>query len=366
MALPTIPVPSIRPSMGGQQQDPLAALTSHLQANPGLYWTLAAGLLGGKQALPQALSQIPSAMKLDASRQQQQKQQQAIDAYIQNQQATGAMQPATADLYRAFPDQAAQQALGGAKGTSDITNYQYAKKDGFTGSFQDWLKGPGQARPEYGLNLSYGKDANGNWVALQPSKAGGGLTVAPTPEGVTLQAPGDIAGAKADATVDAKTAGAARAALPAAEQAVTIAKDAIDSLRNDAAGQADQFGNFLGIIPQQMTLAIPGTPKANFRVKLEQATGQAFMQARSMLKGGGQITDYEGRRGEAAYSRMQAAAEQGSRDEFLRALDDFEQAVDAGYEKLQKAAQGGYAKGAAPKSDGWNDLGNGVRIRELP
>jgi hypothetical protein len=154
-----------------------------------------------------------------------------------------------------------------------------------------------------------------------------------------------MASGKTNATVDAKTAAAARAALPGAEQTVAIAKQAIDTLRNDRAGMGEQFGNILGI-PQQMTPAIPQSNKAKFRVNLEQAGGQAFMQARAMLKGGGQITDYEGRRAEAAFSKIQAAAESGDQVQFLQALDEFEQAVDAGYQKLQAAANGGYEQGA--------------------
>lgn len=171
--------------------------------------------------------------------------------------------------------------------------------------------------------------------------------------------PVSMAGAKQGAVVDAKTAAAAREALPAAQTAADIALKAIDTLRNDAAGQADQFGRFLGIVPQQWTPALPGTEKADFRVNLEQAGGQAFLQARQMLKGGGQITDFEGRRAEAAYSRMQAAAANGSQQEFQAALDDFEWAVRAGVDKLKEAA----APGGAAVQPGWQDAGDGVRIR---
>lgn len=356
MALPTVPLPRIRPTMQAQGQNPLDALAAHLQANPGLYWTLAAGLMGGKQALPQALSNMPAAMQLDSGRQLQARQQKAVEGFIQSQ----ALPPATADLYRAFPDQAAQQAFGGTGTTSDIKNFEFARQNGFRGTFQDWLaQGAGNNANRRALQPTWMQDSSGNWVPGQLTQSGG-LEPSQLPEGYKAVPPSDVIGAKQTATVDAKTAGAARAALPAAEQAATIAKQAVDALRNDAAGQADQFGRFLGVVPQQWTPAIPGTSKANFRVKLEQATGQAFMQARAMLKGGGQITDYEGRRGEAAYSRMTAAAEQGSRDEFLRALDDFEQAVEAGYEKLQAAAQGGYTEGAVkgrggtPPTSGWS------------
>lgn len=243
--------------------------------------------------------------------------------------------------------------------TSDINNYLFAKQNGFTGTFQDWLaQGAGNNANRRALQPTWMRDQNGNWVPGQLTQSGV-LEATQMPEGMTAVPPADVTGARQTATVDAKTAGAARAALPAAEQAVAITRQTVDALRNDAKGQADQFGRFLGVIPQQWTPAMPGTPKANFRVNLEQASGQAFMQARQMLKGGGQITDFEGRRGEAAYSRMMAAAGNGDQQSFLTALDDFEQAVEAGYQKLQAAAQGGYTEGAvrdrggAPPSSGW-------------
>ena len=75
---------------------------------------------------------------------------------------------------------------------------------------------------------------------------------------------------------------------------------------------------------------------------LNQASGQAFMQARQALKGGGQITDYEGKRAEAAISRISDAAKSGDKQTFLDALDEFEQAVTDGYAKLREVAGGGY------------------------
>ncbi len=152
------------------------------------------------------------------------------------------------------------------------------------------------------------------------------------------------AGQRATGTADAKNAAAARAMLPGAQQMLAITDKAVNSLRNDTAGQGEQFGNILGI-PQQMLPAFPGTEKANFRNMLSQGAGQAFLQARAVLKGGGQITDYEGGKAEAAFSRMQAAANSGDATSFNAALDDFQQAVHDGYAKLVAAAQGQYAAG---------------------
>ena len=52
---------------------------------------------------------------------------------------------------------------------------------------------------------------------------------------------------------------------------------------------------------------LPGTPMKRFQTRAEQLTGQAFMTARDALKGGGQITDYEGNRAAAAIGRLDTA-----------------------------------------------------------
>jgi hypothetical protein len=100
----------------------------------------------------------------------------------------------------------------------------------------------------------------------------------------------------------------------------------------------EQFGNIMGV-PQQMTPAWPGSAKANFQVTVERATNRAFMEARQMLKGGGQITDFESRKAEAAITSMQLAMQKGDKNLFLQSLDDFERAVNDGYAKLAQQSQ---------------------------
>lgn len=158
--------------------------------------------------------------------------------------------------------------------------------------------------------------------------------------------PGIAAGARTSSVVDEKTSGAARAALPSAEQNFAIASRAADALLNDKQGMNEQFGNIMGV-PQQMTGAFPGTAKANFRVQLEQLTGQAFLNIRQALKGAGAVTDYEGQRGEVALSRAAAAAEKGDQKAFEAAVIEFKDAIAKGLELLRQQAQGGYAAGTS-------------------
>lgn len=174
--------------------------------------------------------------------------------------------------------------------------------------------------------------------------------------------PAELAGSKTGATVDAKTAGAARAALPGAEQMMEITNKAVQEVRNNAKGMNEWFGQ----IGPRGVYVNPGSEMGKFQAAAAPTNAQAFMQARNMLKGGGQITDYEGRRAEDAISRMQAAIDKGDQDQYLRALADFEQAVAEGYQKLVATAQGGYSAGGqgmappAPLTSG-NTTSSGVQ-----
>lgn len=244
---------------------------------------------------------------------------------------------------------------GGPSPTADMQNYEYGlTHPGFI-DFQTQRGGAAETSltPTWGIDSDPQSPTYNKPVLGQLNKAGQFVKTA-LPPGVQPMNPMDLAGGKTTATVDAKTAAGARAALPGAEQAVTIAKNAIALIRDDAKGLADQFGN-TGPFPNRNLPVIPGVfgqDRGNWQANFSQANGQAFMQARQMLKGGGPITDYEGMKGEAAYSRMQAAVEKGDKENFLRALDDFEQAVDQGYQKLVDTANSAYAAGgpAVPAS----------------
>ena len=61
----------------------------------------------------------------------------------------------------------------------------------------------------------------------------------------------------------------------------------------------EQFGNILGV-PQQMLPTIPGTERAQFQVAVDRGVNRAFLEAREVLRGGGQITDFESRKAETA------------------------------------------------------------------
>jgi hypothetical protein len=95
---------------------------------------------------------------------------------------------------------------------------------------------------------------------------------------------------------------------------------------------------------------VPGTPEADFKAIRDQAAGGAFLEAYQQLKGGGPITDREGAAALSAMTRM--GDPNISEKEFDRALDDYLEALDAGFAKLEKTAKGDFStepKKAAPK-----------------
>lgn len=86
-----------------------------------------------------------------------------------------------------------------------------------------------------------------------------------------------------------------------------------------------------------------GTDAMDFQVVLDQLGGQAFLQAFETLKGGGQITEVEGKKATDAMARLNRKQ---SDAEFKRSLQDLREVVGAG---LQRAKAG--AGGATPVPD---------------
>jgi hypothetical protein len=196
----------------------------------------------------------------------------------------------------------------------------------------------------------------GSRGSFKPISIGQGNTFAPPTKTVDLgtsvavMGPGgaqtgtlqkDLAGAEeqkalgkgqGEATVTARTA------LPGAQQAATDVATQVNRLKNDPS-----LASVLG----PLDAVTPNLSAGSNRVQsyIDQLAGGAFLQARTLLKGGGQITDFEGRKAEQAYIRLNQAQ---SPEDFKSALDDFNDAVQAGLAKLSAQAGQGGAPTAAP------------------
>ena len=97
---------------------------------------------------------------------------------------------------------------------------------------------------------------------------------------------------------------------------------------------------------------VPGTEPANFQVLLDQLQGQQFMQAYETLKGGGQITEVEGRKATEAMARMNPRQ---SEEAFLQGVSEFQSIVRAAKERAaakiqpQESPSTPAAQSAAPR-----------------
>ena len=82
---------------------------------------------------------------------------------------------------------------------------------------------------------------------------------------------------------------------------------------------------------------VPGTDAYNFAALHNQIAGQAFLQAFESIKGGGQITEVEGKKATQAITRIK----QGLSDaEYVKELNTLRQIVLKGRERAEKMARG--------------------------
>lgn len=145
--------------------------------------------------------------------------------------------------------------------------------------------------------------------------------------------------AEMDATKIRETAAANAAVdLPSVLASGQQALSLINSIKSDPA------------LPTRVGLhsylpAIRGTPGAGFDAKVEQLHGKVFMDAYQALKGGGQITEVEGHKAEAAIARISTA--QNEKD-FKAALDELAGIVQTGMNRAQSKAVSPSARGNIP------------------
>lgn len=149
-----------------------------------------------------------------------------------------------------------------------------------------------------------------------------------------------------------KAQGDARASLPTVEATASRALDTIQKIRTHP---GKQYGTGVaGVLP-----GIPGTQQRGFVTLVDQAKGQTFLEAFNSLRGGGAITEAEGRKATEAFARLDRAQ---TAQDFDAALGDLEQVIKEGVRVARQKA-GGDTLSGRDLGDGWTDVG-GVRIRE--
>jgi len=334
------------------ENNPFAQWTNQ---NQNLLGAIGAGLGQGQNiqsGLSAGLAMAPQAKQLDLAASEKLKAEKLAET--QANATTNWIQSNYPQFAHLPPQQAWQLAMeyekskiegaGGVNPTSDIQNYEYAQSHPGFLDFQTQKGGAAETSltPTWGTDSDPQSPTFGQTVLGQLNKAGQFVKTA-LPPGVAAMDPRTLAGERASGTVDAKTAGAARAALPGATVQRDTSLQSIDRLTSNEKGLQEWFGQW-GTLPRGMMVQ-GGTEMGNWVADFSQAEGQAFLQARQFLKGQGAITEVESAKAELAYSRMKAAKETGNKQNFLEAAADFRRAVEDGFAKLQETAQGGYSEG---------------------
>jgi hypothetical protein len=245
------------------------------------------------------------------------------------------------------------QLIGVGGQTDDIKEYQFAKREDPSLTFQKFMQQKKAVSGEYSLTPQYGTDKDGNTVLLQTGKSGEAIQTK-LPEGVKISSgvdkvdlgtswgiidkrtgnlvgtqPKDVSGKEA-AEARGKAQGEAQAALPGALADAERTKASIDQLLNH-----EGLGSIVGPLDQYRPSWSLGESGNDALARYKQLQGQAFLQAYNLLKGGGAITDIEGKKAEAAMARLDRAQ---SEDTFKSALKDFRDAIESGVNKLKAKA----------------------------
>jgi hypothetical protein len=123
-------------------------------------------------------------------------------------------------------------------------------------------------------------------------------------------------------------------------QVAATAQQTLDLIEQLKTHPGRKFGTGMtGVLP-----AIPGSDTKDFTTLLDQAKGQTFLAAYNQLKGGGAITEAEGKKAEQAIARLNPTqSEQG----FLTALNDLQSVISAGQARAAAKAQGGGVSGGS-------------------
>lgn len=162
--------------------------------------------------------------------------------------------------------------------------------------------------------------------------------------------------AEKSGTVEGERVATAAIDLPSAVAAANEQLRLIEDLRKHPGRGQIGWHDVLGASP-----LVPSTKGYDAQVILDQIKGGAFLEAFKSLKGGGQITEVEGKKATAAIARMDRAT---SRAEFDKALSDYEGVIRLGIDRANQQA------GKKPPyefkgNSEWQQVKPGVRIRQV-
>lgn len=151
---------------------------------------------------------------------------------------------------------------------------------------------------------------------------------------------------KASQTATGTATGEAQAKAQIDLPGSLAASEQLSKLTNEIANHPGLPGvvgmpNFNGVMP------FPGTKEADFKARLDQLKGTAFLQAFEKLKGGGAVSEREGQQATAALARLQSSQ---TEKEFKNSLQDFNNVMAGVTDRLKVRANGGIQQPQAPQS----------------
>jgi len=254
--------------------------------------------------------------------------------------------------------------LGTGGQTDDIKEYQFAKKENPSLTFEKFMSQKKSVSGEYGMQAVWGTGSDGKPAIVQLGKSGDAkLSVMPNgfspardpvkvegPTGTSILdpqtrqiiqfIPKDVAGAAKSKEIG-EAEGQAVVNLPTA---IATAESTLKTIKQLEEHPGKKSWGAFGA--GAMLPDLPGTNTKGFAALVDQVKGQNFMTAFQSLKGAGAITEQEGQKAEKAQARLDRAQ---SEKDFDIALKDLKDVVAAGMQRArQKAGQGGQPTAPAP------------------
>lgn len=237
------------------------------------------------------------------------------------------------------------------KKPSDVQSYEYAKANGFEGTFADW-KRISSAQPqspsaiqeyEYWKSLKTPEEKDSYLTvkrSMQPfqlGEMGGGKVVFNRATGQYEQATtaaeeaagaGQIASGTAAGKVSGEATAQAQIDLPRMQD---NARQALKTL-----GDFEKHPGFKYVFgAPSIAPTVPGTSQAGALAYYDQIKGKTFLEAFNSLKGAGQITEIEGQKATDAIARLKRS----QRPEDAKvALSDLRDVIQAGLSRAEKKA----------------------------
>jgi len=213
--------------------------------------------------------------------------------------------------------------------TSGIKEYQYAQAhDGYQGTFEQFKTEMAKAgRSSVTVNNGRNLKIPAGYMPVDPNNPRSGVTPIP--------------GSTQDKAVR-ETANTLKTSQAKANDAISVIDQALAS-----PGLNGAVGLVQGHLPAY------NNATADFLALHQQIQGKTFMQAYRSLKGGGQITEVEGAKAEAAIARLTRVQSEAS---YRQALKDLKEVIIAGRDRAHKAAISATQKGQPNVPTGQNEF----------